>query len=347
MIANTKLTQLIFTWLCSLGYPDATLSSLAGDAGFRQYFRVQARGFSQGQAIVMVAQQADTQGEQFFDLAVLLKSYGLHVPNILERNLDYGFALIEDLGSVHYLDMLSSTQAQNESDALYHDAVQAIAVMQDIPAITLPPYDAVLLRQEMELFTTWLCEKELAIYLSKKTYDALESVFSLLEQSALEQPTRLVHRDYHSRNLLCCSENASNQEYAYANPGILDFQDAVCGPITYDLVSLLKDCYVAWPYARVKAWVDRFHALYWSQWDRATFYRWFNRMGVQRHLKASGIFARLHLRDGKAGYLKDIPRTLRYIVDVPDESVEMLWLQKWVDEIVLPKWKIIHPELST
>jgi aminoglycoside/choline kinase family phosphotransferase len=196
----------------------------------------------------------------------------------------------------------------------------------------LPPYDERLLRFEISLFTDWLLGRHLSLTLTPGESAMLASAFDALVDNALAQPQVFVHRDYHSRNLMVCPD---------ANPGILDFQDAVHGPLTYDLVSLLRDCYVAWPQPDVLRWALEFRAAAQAAGvpvgaDDAQFLRWFDLMGIQRHLKASGIFARLWHRDGKPGYLPDVPRTLGYIVGACGNQREFAPLGEFVAERVLP-----------
>jgi aminoglycoside/choline kinase family phosphotransferase len=212
---------------------------------------------------------------------------------------------------VVYLDRLNADTA----DQLYGDALEALVTLQAYgPREGLPRYDSKLLMTEMELFRDWLLDAHLNLKLSQQEQQLLENLFQVLVSNALQQPQVCVHRDYHSRNLMVVEQN---------NPGILDFQDAVLGPVTYDLVSLLKDCYINWPIDQVEAWaMDYFKLAYQagvlSAEDESGFLSWFDLMGVQRHLKASGIFARLNRRDGKPGYLQDIPRTLSYILAVAE-----------------------------
>jgi aminoglycoside/choline kinase family phosphotransferase len=188
----------------------------------------------------------------------------------------------------------------------------------------LSPYDEKLLLQEMELFRVWLLERHAGLELTTEMERMIGDVFKFLADEALAQPKVFVHRDYHSRNLMLCA--SSDSQVSLANPGVLDFQDAVCGPFTYDLVSLLKDCYIKWPAEQIRSWAIIFFeqlACDYSEFDQQQLIRWFDLMGVQRHLKASGIFARLYHRDGKSGYLKDIPRTLSYIVDLKQDYPEL------------------------
>ena len=227
-----------------------------------------------------------------------------------------GFLLLSDLGDRLYLPELTAGSVER----LYGDAMGALLTLQACGPATdeLPPYDEALLREEMERFRHWYLERHLGVHMDAEQQAVLDGAFALLVASALEQPRVCVHRDYHSRNLLVHTHN----------PGILDFQDAVIGPVTYDLVSLLRDCYIAWPQEQVYDWVRGYHAGLYRQIviaeeDEARFQRWFDLMGVQRHLKAAGIFARLNIRDGKPGYLQDIPRTLGYVMAVSRRYPEL------------------------
>jgi aminoglycoside/choline kinase family phosphotransferase len=265
----------------------------------------------------------------------MLSDIGVNAPRVLDRNAADGFLLVTDLGSVTYLMELED---QTRSGPLYRDAIAALARIQargGVHAGRLPPYDEKLLRFEMSLFTDWLLGRHLGITLESEASRRLAVAFDRLVANALEQPQVFVHRDYHSRNLMVC---------AGANPGILDFQDAVRGPLTYDLVSLLRDCYIAWPQDRVVAWARDFRQQVMAAGidggrDEQQFLGWFDLMGVQRHLKASGIFARLWHRDGKPGYLRDIPRTLEYVVLACARQPDLAPLGQLVCERVLPAMK--------
>jgi len=230
------------------------------------------------------------------------------VPIVLARDSAGGFLLLSDLGSRQYLEEL---EANRDVDRLYADAMAALVTMQTsghAAARDLPRYDRTLLLREMELFPEWFLGRHLQSARGSGVRDLLDRTFDALVSSALSQPAVFVHRDYHSRNLLLTAEN---------NPGILDFQDAVSGPLTYDAVSLLKDCYIAWPRERVLGWLRDYRARLIGAGssaggEEAEFVRWFDLMGLQRHIKVLGIFARLFYRDGKRGYLKDLPRVLDY-----------------------------------
>lgn len=292
-----------------LDWSDAVLEPASADASFRRYFRVQ-----QGEAsyIVMDAPPDKEDCGPFIQVTELFLAVGLHVPEILARDLQQGLLLLSDLGNRLYLDALN----EDSVDRLYGDALGALATLQSCGPLDadLPAYSHDMLMFEMSLFRDWLVGTHLELQLDARQQDALQHSCEALARSALQQPAVCVHRDYHSRNLMVSD---------YHNPGILDYQDAVIGPLTYDLVSLLRDCYIAWPRQRVEEWVAGYFELAQQtgilrpgQADEAGFLQWFDWMGVQRHLKAAGIFARLHHRDGKSGYIKDIPRTLGYVTDV-------------------------------
>ncbi|MCW8919440.1 MAG: phosphotransferase [Gammaproteobacteria bacterium] len=320
-----RLEQLRHWLSAELRLPDYELAPASADASFRRYFRVSFDGESR---IAMDAPPQQEESRPFVEVGELLARSGLHVPQILAHDLEQGFLLLSDLGSRPYLDALDDRTV----DRLYGDALGALAVMQAcVPADDLPPYDEVLLQREMALFPEWFLTTHLGLDLSEAEQQLLADTFDLLVQSALAQPQAFVHRDYHSRNLMVCPHN----------PGILDFQDAVRGPITYDLVSLLRDCYIAWPREQVEAWVQGYHDIALDHGIirapmSAQFLRWFDLMGVQRHLKAIGIFARLNHRDGKPGYLKDIPRTLGYVEEVSARYPELQRFAAFIKERVRP-----------
>jgi len=322
----TKRLQQLNQWLAEIiGSEDYQLQPASGDASFRRYFRLTHNDET---CIVMDAPPAQEGCSPFIDVAERLLAVNINVPRILEKDLKQGFLLLSDLGDEQYLDHLTEESA----DKLYQDAMQALFCMQQQTDTNgLPPYDEKLLLQEMELFRDWLLKKHIGLDLSKEIQTMLDEVFKLLLDEALAQPKVFVHRDYHSRNLMI---NGSG--FDSGNPGVLDFQDAVCGPFTYDLVSLLKDCYIKWPGQQIRGWAHNFFeqiAENHPDIDEEKFMQWFDLMGVQRHLKASGIFARLCHRDGKPGYLADIPRTLSYIVDLNGEYPELQGLIELIQGI--------------
>lgn len=269
----------------------------------------------------------------FIRVAGYLEAMQINSPRVIEADLDQGFLLLTDLGSALYLEHLEADASS--ADALYGDALQALAVMQTRGAAyqsMLPPYDEALLRFELSLFHDWLCGTHLGIEFTGAEEEEWRSLCDLLVSNALDQPQVFVHRDFHSRNLMVTDDN---------NPGVLDFQDAVEGPVTYDLVSLLKDCYVKWPAERVSRWALDYYALLDPTMSGAVteqdFVHAFELMGVQRHLKAAGIFCRLNHRDGKSGYLLDIPRTLSYIVDLSPRYPELEFLVRLISDRCLPQ----------
>jgi len=291
------------------------LEPASADASFRRYLRVIG---AERSYIVMDAPVEKEDTAPFIRAATRLLDLGLNVPEILAANREQGLLLLSDLGNTTYLQCLTAANV----DRLYGDALAALAVLQ-AGSFTdpdyFPNYDRELLNAEMALFSDWFLDRHLKIRLTSGQQRQLGGVFADLSAAALEQPNTWVHRDYHSRNLM---------HTATHNPGILDFQDAVSGPITYDLVSLLRDCYVDWPAQRVADWVGGYYRLAVQSGlpvgpDEDRFLEWFDWMGVQRHLKAIGIFARLYRRDGKPGYLADIPRVLHYIHTQADRYAEL------------------------
>jgi aminoglycoside/choline kinase family phosphotransferase len=301
----------------------------SGDASFRRYFRLESAGETR---IAMDAPPEHEDCRPFVAIATMLRAAGVSAPAVLAQDLDQGFLLLEDLGETLYLDRLLASP--DSAASLYTDAIAALVRMQvrlAEDASSLPPYDRALMSREMALFPDWLVGRHLATHapvdLPAAYSDAAEALLEIL--AAL--PHTFVHRDYHSRNLMVLGHDG---------PGVLDFQDAVAGPASYDLVSLLKDCYIHWPREQVEAWVQEFHqagsaeGLDLPPYDE--FLREFDLMGVQRQLKAAGIFCRLNYRDGKSGYLADIPRTLGYIVDAGSRHPEIAALGRWIDSAVLP-----------
>lgn len=296
----------------------------SSDASFRRYFRVQTpeQGF-----IVMDAPPSKENIEPFIRIAQLLRQSQVNAPAIFQQNLSDGFLLLEDFGSQCLLDQLNA----NTAETLYQSAFDALFTLQSQTSVQqagLPHYDQPLLHRELAIFDDWFLGQWLDVHISEAIWN---SVCTLLTDSALEQPFICVHRDYHSRNLMVLDENS---------PGVIDFQDAVIGPITYDLVSLLRDCYIAWPAQQVEQWrlayFDRLRQAQLIHCSAEQFKRWFDLMGLQRHLKAIGIFSRLHLRDGKSTYLDDIPRTLNYVSEVCAAYPELAAFNGFLQEQVLP-----------
>lgn len=322
--------QLLDRWLEGLfGDRDFSLAVASADASFRRYFRVTRRDET---LIAMDAPPDKEDMAPYVRVAAMLVDVGVNAPRVLHQDAAQGFLLNTDLGTRTYLNELADT---SKADVLYGDALSALVTIQaraDRHARTLPPYDAAVLQREMALFPEWFVARHLGLSLTSAEEQQVQKMFDALSAEALRQPRVFVHRDYHSRNLMV----GDGARYG-ANPGILDFQDALHGPVTYDLVSLLRDLYVSWPLERVHAWVKSFR----SEAAAAgvavgvsddEFLRWFDFMGVQRHLKVLGIFARLWHRDGKPGYLKDLPLTLRYVRDVVDVYPELAPLKRLIDE---------------
>ena len=317
-------------WLEQIeGLADSEMTPASSDASFRRYFRLQTATKS---FIAMDAPPPQEDCLPFVRIAGYLEAMGLNAPQIVEADLERGFLLMSDLGATQYLQRLNTDPA--EANTLYADAISALLAMQSRGAAyqaQLPPYDAELLGFELSLFRDWLCGAHLGIRFSKDEAASWQDICSVLMQNALDQPQVFVHRDYHSRNLMVTNDQ---------NPGILDFQDAVEGAFTYDLVSLLKDCYIKWPADQVQAWAEQFY----SELDADTralvgmeqFSRYFELMGVQRQLKAAGIFARLMHRDGKSGYIADIPLCLSYIVEIAPRYDELAFLVDVIESRVLP-----------
>jgi aminoglycoside/choline kinase family phosphotransferase len=307
------------------GLSDADPQPASEDASFRRYFRVQGTESH----IVMDAPPPQEDCRPFVAIAGYLESMGLNSTHVLQADLDRGFLLLTDLGADQYLDVIGSKP--DAADSLYRDALDALLVIQGRGAEIqqkLPPYDEEMMRFEISLFREWLCEKHLGLEITADDDRCWKETCDSLVSSALVLKNTFVHRDYHSRNLIVIPGN---------NPGILDFQDAVEGPYTYDLVSLLKDCYVKWPASVIEERAMYFYEkLPESPGDAKSFLRDFDLMGVQRHLKAAGIFARLLHRDGKTGYLKDVPRTLSYIVDIAPKYEELRFLGDLIAGRVLP-----------
>lgn len=327
---DARFIQLTAWLQKQLASTDFHIEPASTDASFRRYFRVTMQGEN---LIAMDAPPDKEDSHPFVRIAGYLNAMHINAPRVLAENYNDGFFLLNDLGHSHYLAVLNPHNAPH----LYADAMQVLLTMQRSGAVYLrglPPYDQALLFREMQLFRDWYLQTHLGFALSPAQLDVLDRTYAFLAEQALAQPRVFVHRDYHSRNLMYVQETGNN-------PGVLDFQDAVAGPLTYDLVSLLRDCYIEWPRAQVHEWVVDYHrklqaADMFLAVSQAQFVRWFDLMGVQRHLKASGIFARLNHRDGKPGYLNDIPRTLGYILQVAPDYAELHEFLALLDDLAIP-----------
>lgn len=306
-----------------IAYQD--IAPASADASFRRYFRITD---SDKTFIVMDAPPEKEDCKPFVDIAKLLLEYGVNVPRVLQQDLEQGFLLLSDLGNTVFLSKLNNKSV----DEMYASAMQSILQMQKNKTPKLPAYDETLLRNELNFFPEWYLEKQLKIVVTPAQKKLLEELFDVLIKNALEQPQVFVHRDYHSRNLMVNENNLNS-------PGVIDFQDAVIGAVTYDLVSLIKDCYIDWPREKVEFWVNDFYTKALSgriikDVTFEAFLRWFDLMGLQRHLKVAGIFSRLKHRDGKTGYLKDIPRTMDYIFDVIKRYPEFKPFENLLNDII-------------
>ena len=308
------------------------------DASFRRYFRYEddSRSF-----IFVDAPPEKEDSRPFVSISEYLLDHGLNAPEVYSVDFDLGFMMLTDLGHLQYLKVIKGVikgrAGAEEISSLYKDAINALVKMQSISA-QLPLYDASLLQTEMDLFPDWFVRNQLKLELSDREIEMLKSVNRLMIDSAIAQPQVFVHRDYHRRNLMVTSEN---------NPGIIDFQDAVIGPVTYDLVSLLRDCYLELPPDELNYWVQNCYRLMVAQHiiegiSLDAFRRWFDFMGLQRQLKCAGIFSRLHLRDGKAGYLADIPRVVTYMVEVCSAYKELNEFGGWLGEVIVPRLSAVE-----
>ena len=302
--------------------PPAQLTAASSDASFRRYFRWQGGARS---LIVMDAPPPQEDCRPFVKVAQMLDDAGVHVPRVLAADLPRGFLLLSDLGRQTYLEVID----QRNADQLFADAIEALLKFQTQPLTqAMPAYDEALLRRELQLFPEWYVQRHLGHSLGEAQQAAWERICRLLIDSALAQPQVLVHRDFMPRNLMLSEPN----------PGVLDFQDAVLGPVSYDITSLFKDAFLSWPEPQVQAWLE-------SYWRKARaagvalpesfeeFRRASDLMGVQRHLKVIGIFARICHRDGKPRYLADVPRFFAYIEAVLVRRPELAELRQLLAEL--------------
>jgi N-acetylmuramate 1-kinase len=324
---------LIHEWLSrDLGMKPERVEPASADASFRRYFRAFNNGATY---IVMDAPPGKEDVRPYLKVTRLLETLGAHVPHVHQADTDRGLLLLEDLGGTHYL---SRFNAGEDPERLYGDALRVLADVQvrgRDAAAELPPYDREPLAREVGLMPEWFLGRHLSVGLSDVESRMIARTFEFLVVEALAQPTVFVHRDFHSRNLMVVADR---------NPGIIDFQDALRGPVGYDLVSLLKDCYISWPRERVVRWVSGYRALLRSKGDAGAwlsgaddteFLRWFDLIGVQRHVKVLGVFARLWYRDGKAGYLRDLPLTLEYVRDTCTRYPELGEFGRFLEERVV------------
>ena len=288
------------------GLPSLDLEPASADASFRSYWR----GYVDGQPVIVMDSPPEKENPApWVEIGKRLHDAGLHTPTVMVADLEQGFLLIEDLGTRTFLPELN----EGTVDALYGEALDALLRMQmHVDTSGLPAFDHAWQTMEMELMPSWLLEKHLGVSLACGDWDVIENAFSTIMRTIAEQPRAFMHRDYHSRNLLVTEERS---------PGVIDFQGAMSGPITYDLASLLRDAYIVWDNERVEGWVEAYRLrlldarMLDETVDTDRFRRWFDLTGLQRHIKILGLFCRLCYRDGKPGYLADLPRVLRYVLD--------------------------------
>ncbi len=325
--------QSLLDWLQNdLDLVIKSIQPASSDASFRRYFRVRIKDNS---FIVMDAPPPQEDVRPFIKIAKLFAQTGINVPEVYESHIELGFLLLSDLGNRVYLHQLNSDNVAQ----LYDAALDSLVKLQqgiNPDVAELPVYDQALLHRELELFKQWFLCELLELQLSADNHKTLDTTWQYLIQSALEQPQVCVHRDYHSRNLMFTDHN---------NPGILDFQDAMIGPISYDFVSLVRDCYISWPEQQVQQWSENYQQqleqnTLLAQTKPEIFKRWVDWMGMQRHLKAIGIFSRLKIRDGKSAYLADIPRTLAYVHHVTRQYPQFAEFMDFLETKVTPRLKL-------
>lgn len=332
-------------WLNKTSYKDYAITVASADASFRQYYRLDSRiksendggilendevksvtlsstgGLAQTSVLLMDSSLEKESLSPFIDVTARLLNAGVKAPKILEKNLDDGFLILEDFGNTHLLNLLD----KNNFKKLYSNAIDEIVKMQNADTKNLPPYDKEFLHFEMDLMKDWYLEKNLNIILKREQKEIISSSLNAISNVVLSQPQDVfVHRDYHSRNIMLTPADVI---------GVIDYQDAMCGPITYDLVSLLKDCYIEFNREDIEELALEFRDKKGLNAANEEFIKWFDFMGLQRHIKVLGIFSRLYLRDSKDGYLKDIPLTLKYTIETASRYDETKELAKLLQEL--------------
>ncbi|MGQ9426245.1 aminoglycoside phosphotransferase family protein [Gilvimarinus sp. F26214L] len=328
---QTNLVAPLSEWLTavmpSVKLDELALKPLSGDAGARRYYRIEP----DPERLAVYAPPETEDSKTFVALADYLRQQGIHAPKVHAADFERGFLLIDNLGERLYLGDLSAGSV----DALYGEALMTLLRLQQSPpsVAQIPPYSREKLLQELRLFPEWFMGHLLGYTPEPWEQEQMGKVFEALIDSALEQPACFVHRDYHSRNLI---------HRQFGPPGVIDFQDAVWGPFTYDLVSLLRDCYVRWPRESVERWALAYANMAQdvgiapADMTAQQFLGWFDLMGLQRHLKVLGIFARLALRDEKPGYLNDLPLVIRYVVEVLDAHPQFAAFSTWFKDRLIP-----------
>lgn len=305
-------------WLDTTPYKEYSLTIASADASFRKYYRLH----HQEQTVLLMDSSLEKDSlTPFLDVTKRLAEVGVRVPKILATYLEKGYLIIEDFGDTHYLNKLN----ENNFVALYKDAIDEIVKMQEASTKELPPYDKEFLHFEMDLIKEWYIKRYLKKELTQEQTKILEDGLHIISNEVLQQPQNLfVHRDFHSRNIMITTQG---------DVGIIDYQDAMSGALCYDLVSLLKDCYIEFPQKDIEQLALYFKEKKQLDIDDATFLRWFDFMGLQRHIKVLGIFARLFYRDNKDGYLKDIPLTLHYTLTTAKRYKGTQPLAKLLEEL--------------
>ncbi len=313
--------QKIKAWLDKTDFKDCSVEIASADASFRRYFRLR-RGNSS--YILMDSSLEKESLVPFVEVSSRLSTVGVHAPSILEADIDAGYLVLEDLGSLQLLEALERSNYLN----FYSLALEEILKMQQAEASGLPLYDKSFLLFEMDLMQEWFLEQYVDLDLSGDEKMAIQEALDYISDEVLKQPQGyFVHRDFHSRNIMVREDGVL---------GVIDYQDAMRGSITYDLVSLLRDLYIELPYELVEQLVLAFRDIVAADVDDETFVRWFDFMGLQRHIKVLGIFARLYIRDGKDGYLHDLPLTLKYTIETADKYDETKPLADLLKKVVLP-----------
>ena len=305
-------------WLEQTSYKDYEIEVASADASFRAYYRLSC----EDKTVLLMDSSLEKESlSPFIDVTARLLNAGVKAPHILEQNLNDGFLIIEDFGNTHYLNILDDTNFKK----LYSNAIDEIIKIQNADATNLPLYNKEFLHFEMDLMQEWYLEKNLGLSLNETQKEMLKSSLNAISGVVLSQPQDLfVHRDYHSRNIMLTDKGEI---------GIIDYQDAMSGAITYDLVSLLKDCYIECPREDIEKLALEFRDKKGINASDKEFIKWFDFMGLQRHIKVLGIFSRLHLRDDKDGYLKDIPLTLKYTMETASRYAETKELAKFLQEV--------------
>lgn len=322
--AQSSREQQLQTWINqNTEFECNSLEIVSGDASFRRYFRF----VSDNQSIIAVDAPPEHEDAcKFIAVAMSYQERGLKVPKVFAYDLELGFYIQQDFGNR----LFGSEVAEHNCDELYSKALANIPLIQTCLATSkgpLPAFDRELIYRELSLFADWLLDKYLGLSLSQSQSKMLNKAIDTIAETCLTQPVVGVHRDYHSRNLMLLDND---------DIGLIDFQDAVLGPITYDAVSLLRDSYQNWPQAKIEKWLQDWHAKYYTDYPWTEFKMWFDCTGMQRQIKIAGLFARLSIRDDKQNYLQDIPRTLNYMIDAATQYPEYAELAEFILQVVLP-----------